>query len=801
MYKLEYRQFFSDFAKLFSKKSLSVYVDDFFSDKEDLGKALFGIKSVRIRVILRWGLYSLLSFAFAFLLCGASIFGTHIFGAALLCALQRFVPQAFFGALLFAVLKLDVPLIISLCLVFFARIGLGIYLYYDMLIYSAEDKIKKQKMFFCESPYFCAAIGILGGFCAVQTKLFSSERFSDVFVCILAVILSGACAFLLAKPFDKRLFSQNTKYCSYLLSACLFSLSLLQIPEIGFFLCAALVSLISLYFAKNGALVSAALSLAAALPLGYDYILIFLFFSVFAASLHRAKSPAFSKRFLPSVCALSFSLIISGLIKTQALIVPLMLSSLVSLTLDALKIPEKYPVIDLKVSEKKAAKKPAGLPHNAEFDIAALSKALLDVSEMFLQISQNARALSFEQISDICKENIAAACLACETADDCKIKYLAKYEEYFYKYSFAVSGFSRSADFDTPEYLKNACKNSEKIKAAIKDSVYKKLEENLKFDKAGIEALEYEHFSKMLTSVAKKTALMRKTDYPLCKKLAQISDTLDFEFDGIAAFGTSEVGKKIVIGGVDPAKMPVCAEHIRKTLEKACGFPLTAPEIYDSNGYMTLCLEMGETIFVDCGFAGEKKLGERSSGDEICAFSSPNGHFHTCICDGMGSGENAHLTAKIASAFIEKMLMGGADFEITLDMLNTFLSARKEECFTTVDLLSIDKKSGIAEFFKSGATESVLYRGGKIYPIENGGMPVGIGADVLAKKMSLKVEAGDIIALVSDGIIPNQSDNYALWAALCENADDDVNTLASKIVKCAGRDDDKSVIIIKINAA
>ena len=145
MYKLEYRQFFSDFAKLFSKKSLSVYVDDFFSDKEDLGKALFGIKSVRIRVILRWGLYSLLSFAFAFLLCGASIFGTHIFGAALLCALQRFVPQAFFGALLFAVLKLDVPLIISLCLVFFARIGLGIYLYYDMLIYSAEEKIKKHK--------------------------------------------------------------------------------------------------------------------------------------------------------------------------------------------------------------------------------------------------------------------------------------------------------------------------------------------------------------------------------------------------------------------------------------------------------------------------------------------------------------------------------------------------------------------------------------------------------------------------------------------------------------------------------
>lgn len=69
----------------------------------------------------------------------------------------------------------------------------------------------------------------------------------------------------------------------------------------------------------------------------------------------------------------------------------------------------------------------------------------------------------------------------------------------------------------------------------------------------------------------------------------------------------------------------------------------------------------------------------------------------------MGSGRDAALTSRLAAIYLEKLLCVGADKGDALRMLNKVLMAKKDEVFTTVDLIEIDKLTGEATLVKAGA--------------------------------------------------------------------------------------------------
>ena len=84
-------------------------------------------------------------------------------------------------------------------------------------------------------------------------------------------------------------------------------------------------------------------------------------------------------------------------------------------------------------------------------------------------------------------------------------------------------------------------------------------------------------------------------------------------------------------------------------------------------------------------------------------------------------------------------------------MLNTFLMAKTDETFTTVDLLEVDLLSGEANFIKAGAAPSFVLRGDRLHRIESRTPPAGALRRMCAEQTSFGVREGDFVILMSDG--------------------------------------------------
>ena len=134
-------------------------------------------------------------------------------------------------------------------------------------------------------------------------------------------------------------------------------------------------------------------------------------------------------------------------------------------------------------------------------------------------------------------------------------------------------------------------------------------------------------------------------------------------------------------------------------------------------------------------------------------FENDNGNFYSLVCDGMGSGREAAITSRLASVFLEKLLRCTDDRGVTLEMVNRMLVNRDGECFTTLDLLEVDLYEKKAAFIKAGAAPSYILRDGKYYKVNSETPPAGIIDDLRAEETSVQLRGGDVIILVSDGIL------------------------------------------------
>jgi stage II sporulation protein E len=226
----------------------------------------------------------------------------------------------------------------------------------------------------------------------------------------------------------------------------------------------------------------------------------------------------------------------------------------------------------------------------------------------------------------------------------------------------------------------------------------------------------------------------------------------------------------------------------------------------DDNG---VAMTLESTRIFEVEYAGKQcaKKGERSCGDAMGVTESREEYFYGFICDGMGSGREADITANIGKTFLEKMLSCGNSKSTTLDMLNMFISNKSRVCSSTVDLLEIDLLHGKASFTKSGAAAYYVVRKGRVYKISSDTMPIGILPAVSAEVTEFTVCDGDLIVMCSDGICTDpetDEDGGAMHLVqfLESEYKSDVSILAQRIVSDAtrinGRHDDMTVGVFRV---
>lgn len=103
---------------------------------------------------------------------------------------------------------------------------------------------------------------------------------------------------------------------------------------------------------------------------------------------------------------------------------------------------------------------------------------------------------------------------------------------------------------------------------------------------------------------------------------------------------------------------------------------------------------------------------------------------------------------------MEKMLEAGFDTQTAVSMVNTAMFARGEESnHPTLDICGIDLYKGDCEIYKIGGAVSFLKRDKQVELIGQGTLPLGIFQTIQPQKISLRVQDGDYLVLVTDGCL------------------------------------------------
>ena len=194
---------------------------------------------------------------------------------------------------------------------------------------------------------------------------------------------------------------------------------------------------------------------------------------------------------------------------------------------------------------------------------------------------------------------------------------------------------------------------------------------------------------------------------------------------------------------LDAAKIAqITADYLDETISVDNGF---------SENMIRLFTQTGFTL--QTGASRLKKAHEDECGDNYSCVDTNDGQHIIILSDGMGSGRDASRQSSQVISLLERFLRAGFNKSTAIGFINSVMCSRSDdEAVATVDLTVIDLASAKCEFVKIGSSVSFVKTDDGIEIIRSNSLPAGIFSDVDMDVVSRQLNAGDVIAVVSDGV-------------------------------------------------
>lgn len=189
-------------------------------------------------------------------------------------------------------------------------------------------------------------------------------------------------------------------------------------------------------------------------------------------------------------------------------------------------------------------------------------------------------------------------------------------------------------------------------------------------------------------------------------------------------------------------------------LSTASGTKLNIPELEEKGENCTLTFRQGIRFNIAIGAKSRAKNDEPICGDYYRSFRDENGRYIVILSDGMGTGNRAAIDSAMAAELFSKLVKSGFSFDCALAVTNSALLVKStDESLATLDAVCIDLYNGETEFMKAGAAATFIRHKDSVATIEDSSLPVGILSDVAFTSSTAPLSEGDIILIVSDGIL------------------------------------------------
>ena len=159
-----------------------------------------------------------------------------------------------------------------------------------------------------------------------------------------------------------------------------------------------------------------------------------------------------------------------------------------------------------------------------------------------------------------------------------------------------------------------------------------------------------------------------------------------------------------------------------------------------------------------------RKYGSPVSGDNFSVKEYDDGRLVMMLSDGMGSGSLASCESCMMLDTMEEMLEAGFEPDYSISFANRCMSRRNQgRIFTTFDMVMIDMYDGVLKSYKQGAAVTYIVKGSgrenSVETITSTTLPIGILDDADCDVAERKLESGDVVVMVSDGISDMDDDD------------------------------------------
>ena len=226
-------------------------------------------------------------------------------------------------------------------------------------------------------------------------------------------------------------------------------------------------------------------------------------------------------------------------------------------------------------------------------------------------------------------------------------------------------------------------------------------------------------------------------------------------------------------------------------------------EILDENINNKL---LGAGYKLEVGISKTKKKDSNISGDNTEYKRLRNGKIFLGLSDGMGTGENASKSSKKVLELFQKYINTGIDKRAAIDLINSYmLLGENRDNFATLDAILFNPSDSEIDFVKFGACPTFIKQDGKVNILSSKSLPVGAAANIEINIYEKKLDRGDYIIIISDGILEatKEKDKWIKELLLQINTDKpkriaDIILQEAVDINMGITNDDMTVIVAKV---
>ena len=161
-----------------------------------------------------------------------------------------------------------------------------------------------------------------------------------------------------------------------------------------------------------------------------------------------------------------------------------------------------------------------------------------------------------------------------------------------------------------------------------------------------------------------------------------------------------------------------------------------------------------EVLSVTTGVARMSKHEGQVCGDNYTFMNTGDGKYIIALSDGMGAGQKAFNQSNAAINLLEQFIETGFDKDTAIKLINSILVLKSDEdSFATIDLTAVDLYDGKVEFVKIGAVPTFIKKEEKVEVVKAVSLPAGILSNIETELICKKVDNGDFIIMMSDGVV------------------------------------------------